>query len=466
MDTLVDTLFAALGAHAGRVAVTDPDTTLTYAELGAAAGRLAADLAAHQRPDRLRVGLLAPNSVAYVTCYAAVLRAGAVPFLIDAALGPAELAVVIEDCSLDLLIHDGRDVGTPLGAFGGLFLARLAPAADRHPLGADTAVCRFTSGSTGRPNCIEFPGHAVVAAARNWATGTGLTGGDRIACFAALSNGLAFNTSLLAAFLVGASLHLSRGLPTGGHIARLLQATGATRLVGFPALYESVVRRGLADDALAGVRIAISSGAPLRAETRAAFAALTGRTIRDYYGVAETGPLTFAAEPGAGLGRPLPGVDLRTGDDGGIRVRSASMGSRYLNAPGLLESRTDADGYYDTGDQGHLVDGELVLTGRTARMINVGGRKVDPTEVAAVLRTAPGVLDTVVFEAPDRHGGPAVVAAVTGGDLDRGALRAHCARVLAPYKVPSIVLLLADIPANSIGKPSLPALRELVTRSV
>lgn len=100
----------------------------------------------------------------------------------------------------------------------------------------------------------------MLAAARNWAAGTGLSAEDRIACLAALSNGLAFNTSLLAAFLPGASLHLSRGLPTASRIVRLLESTGATRLVAFPALYESIVRRS-STGGFAGVRAAISSGA-------------------------------------------------------------------------------------------------------------------------------------------------------------------------------------------------------------
>ena len=74
-----------------------------------------------------------------------------------------------------------------------------------------TQVCRFTSGTTGRPKCLEFSGDAVVSAARNWVLGTGMTGEDRTLCLAALSNGLAFNTSLLSTFLAGGELHFLKG---------------------------------------------------------------------------------------------------------------------------------------------------------------------------------------------------------------------------------------------------------------
>ncbi|WP_030741029.1 class I adenylate-forming enzyme family protein [Streptomyces sp. NRRL S-31] len=465
-------LTEALARHGDRVAVTDADGSLGYAELADRA-RTAADRLAryHARDERLRVGLYATNSVEYVVAYLATLYAGAVPFLADSAFGPFELSRIAEDCGLDLLIHapsaDVRSVVDEMldddGEFGYLVVSRVRRYDTPRPeLLADTEVCRFTSGSTGRPNCIEFSGAAVSAAAANWAKGTGLSADDRIACFAALSNGLAFNTSLLAAFLTGASLHLSHGLPTATRVVRLLETTAATRLVAFPALYESIVRRS-PEEGFATVRTAISSGAPLRETVREEFTRLTGVPIHNYYGVAETGPLTYAPDgTGSGLGAPLPGVRLLAGEHG-IRVRSESMGSRYLNAPGVFERRVDDEGYYRTGDQGHLTDGTLHLTGRTSRMVNVGGRKIDPIEVADVLRGAPGVLDAVAFEAENQHGEPtlaAVVAVETGATAQ--SLRTHCAATLPSYKVPGILRLVDRIPANSIGKPSVERLRRLL----
>ncbi|MDN3265231.1 class I adenylate-forming enzyme family protein [Streptomyces sp. CSDS2] len=470
---LPEVLTDVLARHGDRVAVTDADGLLGYADLAgrarSAADRLARYDVAGEPP---RVGLYATNSVEYVVAYLATLFAGAVPFLADSAFGPSELSRIAEDCGLDLLIHapsaDIRDIVsehlTDDGEFGYLTVSRVRRYETPRPrLLADTEVCRFTSGSTGRPNCIEFSGTAVSAAAANWVKGTGLTADDRIACFAALSNGLAFNTSLLAAFLQGASLHLSHGLPTASRVVRLLQSTAATRLVAFPALYDSIVRRA-PEEGFTTVRTAISSGAPLRDSVREEFTRLTGVPIHNYYGVAETGPLTYAADPtGSGLGTPLPGVHLLA-EEQGIRVRSESMGSRYLNAPGLFEQRLDGEGYYHTGDQGRLLDGSLHLTGRTSRMVNVGGRKIDPIEIADVLRAAPGVLDAVAFEAENQHGEPALAAVVAAEPgVTARSLRTHCAAALPSFKVPGILRLVDRIPANSIGKPSVERLRRLLS---
>ncbi|MEU2436622.1 class I adenylate-forming enzyme family protein [Streptomyces rubradiris] len=471
-DVLFDVMERALRAHPDAVAVSDRDTVLGYGELAEAGRRRAAALRALLPAcDRPRVGIRAANSVDYVVTYLALLEAGCVPFLIDRATGPQDTRHIQEDCGLDLLVHEEDapvpESGVPAGVLGSLRVTRFPAAPDRPALHDETEVCRFTSGSTGRPQCIEFRGHAVHRAAVNWAEGTGLDGDDSIVCLASLSNGLAFNTSLLSAFLVGAQLHLGRGLPTGGSVARLLSRSAATRLVAFPALYESLVKRALSKEALPRLRMAVSSAAPLDPRTKERFEAATGVPLQNYYGIAEAGPLTFATDPltDPGLGQPLPGVRLRAGTaerPDVVEVLSESMGTRYLNAPGVLEARVGADGFYRSGDRGYLSGGSLVLTGRTSQLVNVGGRKVDAKEVTDVLLGAPHVTDAVVLEAVDRHGATALAAVLTGAPgLDPAGARRHVARHLAPYKVPSLVRVVPEIPRGSSGKPNAAVLRRM-----
>ncbi|MGW2373266.1 class I adenylate-forming enzyme family protein [Kitasatospora sp. NPDC001683] len=469
---LADIMTKALRDGGGRAQVTDRHTRLTHRELDRAADEQATQLRALLGPgERHRVAIQSGNSVAYLVAYLAVLKAGSVPFLIDRASGPREVQLIWQDCGLDLLLQDeaaaAPEVGTPRGTLGSLLATGLPAREDAPALHDLTQVCRFTSGSTGRPNCIEFAGTAVHRAAANWAEGTGLSGGDSILCFASLSNGLAFNTSLLSAFLVGADLHLGSGLPTGGAVSRLLASTAATRLVGFPALYESLVRRPADGTAPPNLRMAVSSAAPLRPDTRSEFTARTGVPLQNYFGVAEAGPLTFAADPltDPGLGQPLPGVRLRAGTAAApevVQVHSQSMGTRYLNAPGVLEGRIDQDGFYHTGDTGYLSDGSLVLTGRTSQKINVGGRKIDALEVTHALLDVPGITDAVVLETPDRHGGSALAAVITAEPgFDPAEGRRRLSERIAAYKVPSLIRVVPQIPRGSTGKPAMAQLRGL-----
>jgi acyl-CoA synthetase (AMP-forming)/AMP-acid ligase II len=469
---LIDVITEALHQHGDQLAVADRRLSLSYRELDQASSAEASALRSLlPTGDRLRVGIRAGNSVAYVVAYLAILKADGVPFLMDQASGNRETAAIQQDCGIDLLIHEegtAPDTGTPCGTVAHLLLSRFGGRAGRPELDSETEVCRFTSGTTGRPCCIEFRGRAVARAAENWIEGTNLSGGDSILCFASLSNGLTFNTSFLSAFLVGTQLHLGSGLPTAATVSRMLTASAATRLVGFPALYESVVRRSAAlEGEFRRLRMAISSAAPLRPETKQEFMDHTGVPLYNYFGTAETGPLTFATDPltDPGLGKPLPGVWLRAGTPAQhevIEARSESMGTRYLNAPGVLESRTTSDGYYRTGDVGYLEDGSLVLAGRTSQIINVGGRKIDAVEVAEVLRSAAGVADAVVLEVSDQHGSPALAAVLAASpQLDLAGPRQYLAERLASYKVPSLMRIVAEIPRGSTGKPALAVLRHM-----
>ncbi|MFD7731519.1 class I adenylate-forming enzyme family protein [Kitasatospora phosalacinea] len=474
---LWERLSASLATHRDRPAVSDPTGTLSHGDLLTRSDELRSSLDAAARPghDRPRIALTLRNTAHYPIALLAVLGSGAVPFLFDPQWEETEIAAAVRSCGIDLLLHDRPlppAVAAPARPLpGGLQASAATGPRERPDLLPTTELCRYTTGSTGFPNCVEFSGDAVIGAATGWITGTGLRADDGILCFAGLANGLAFNTSLVPGLLAGSVLHLAGGLPTAGHVLRYVRETGPSRLTGFPALYASLLRRTAPAPELAGIRVAISSGAPLPPDDARALAERHGLSVANYYGIAETGPLTFDREPdpARGLGAPLPGVEFRFPPDAPaataaeIRVRSRSMGSRYLNAPGVLEQRLDPDGFYRTGDEGYLESGLLHLAGRSGKLINIGGRKVDPTEVANVLRTLPGVTDALVLEVARSDGDKALGALVAApGGLDADTVRAHCRSLLAPYKVPERLAVVDAIPTSSIGKARLTAARALL----
>ncbi|MET0136719.1 MAG: AMP-binding protein, partial [Kibdelosporangium sp.] len=376
MGLLTQVVAEQIAKHGDAVAVGGSRGHLTYSGLGELSAQLAVRLTELLAGDT-RVGIYAGNSPDYIALYLAVLKTGAVPFLMDPAMGAVELAAIASSCGLQAVVRDRHLPegvrSTQTDQVGPFHLDRLVPG-DAPDLLPTTEVCRFTSGSTGMPNCIEFSGTTVLNAARGWVQATSLEAGERILCFAGLFNGLAFNTSLLPAFLAGASLWLPSGLPTSGQVARFVDETGPTRLTGFPALYESLLRRETAIPGLADLRVSLSSAAPLKLETLAALREKHSLVVSNYYGVAETGPLTFDPAPPLdnGLGYPLPGVEFawRDADTQVLSVRSPSMGSRYLNVPGGFEARLDEAGFYRTGDEGESRDGRIFLHGRWASAIN------------------------------------------------------------------------------------------------
>jgi acyl-CoA synthetase (AMP-forming)/AMP-acid ligase II len=492
-----DAMTDALARHGGRRAMVGGTESLTYEELGgrieAAARRLRESLPAAGPGEAPRhVGFCLGNRPEYVVLYFAALYAGHLPLLLDANFNTGEIESIRGDCGLDALVIESAKAegfamsgaAEPVAFADGVVLLPLArPGATPFAPRPATQVCRFTSGSTGRPKCLEFSGDAVVSAARNWVLGTGMTGADRTLCLAALSNGLAFNTSLLSTFLAGGELHFLKGVPLTRPVANRIAEAGITRLVAFPTLYRNFVAPGGPErSAMASLKHAISAGAPLWPDVREEFRARYGLDISDYYGIAETGPCTFErhADHHAGLGEPLPGVEIRIapGEEGAdgegageVLVRTSSMASGYLNHPGMFEARLDADGFYHSGDRGRIDGGRLHLVGRTQDHINVAGRKIDPTEIVAVVSALDGVADAVAFPDEDlnREALVHLVVAVREDAREesiRAEITAACRSRLAPYKVPGRISFIAEIPRTGIGKPRIAMLREQLSTAI
>jgi acyl-CoA synthetase (AMP-forming)/AMP-acid ligase II len=201
---------------------------------------------------------------------------------------------------------------------------------------------------------------------------------------------------------------------------------------------------------------------------------LAERSIRvaDYYGIAETGPLTFNSSPipGGGQGYPLAGVSLRledVEDDVGVLfARSRSMGTRYLNYPGELEARISKDGYFRTTDRGSLAsDGKLHLAGRLGKSLNVGGRKFSSEEVEALLTSHPAVTASAAAVVVPSQGRPFLGAVVARREnIDAVELRRYCLTKIAPFKVPERIVFVEALPVNGAGKVQVAQVEQILLR--
>lgn len=488
-DSIQGTLSESVQTHAQRTALACGAERLSYRQLGdrvqAASRRFRAqrNLGRLGHLGRQRIGFCLANSVEYVISYFGALSAGDVPFLLDAHFNTHEIDVIQRDCGLDAIILEPAKV-VAVGLTGAAEPVPLGPDAVLLPLlrreipftlRETTRVCRFTSGTTGGPKCLEFSGEAVMAAARHWVSGTALDADDRVLCLAALSNGLAFNTSLLSTFVAGGELHLFAGAPLTRSVARRIGQEGITRLVAFPALYRHFAAPGGPDRAeLASLRLAISAGAPLWPDVRDEFRGRYGIDISDYYGIAETGPCTFERDASyhTGLGQPLPGVEIKIApgpdevETGEVLVRTDSMASGYLNYPTRFAGQLDADGFYRSGDRGRMIDGRLHLTGRTQEHINVAGRKIDPREIVSIVSALDGVEEAVCFPDEDLNRETLVhLVIATSRELTRTTVADACRSRLASYKVPGRISFVSEIPHNGIGKPRIALLREQLNPS-
>jgi acyl-CoA synthetase (AMP-forming)/AMP-acid ligase II len=112
-----------------------------------------------------------------------------------------------------------------------------------------------------------------------------------------------------------------------------------------------------------------------------------------------------------------------------------------------------SDGHYLTSDLGRLADGFLVLEGRVGKILNLGGRKIDPGEIEEALRGIDGVSYACVLPV-HVHGRPALAAFIESASLSRTDILRSLSGKLADYKIPSAIRVAAKLPRGDAGKVS------------
>jgi O-succinylbenzoic acid--CoA ligase len=173
-------------------------------------------------------------------------------------------------------------------------------------------------------------------------------------------------------------------------------------------------------------------------------------------------------------GLPLPLTELRittptgvgrSGKVGEIEIRGPTVFAGYLE-DGVAGPRDTADGWFRTGDAGHLDgDGYLYLLDRRDDLIISGGENVYPAEIERVLREHPSVLDAgVIGVAHESWGSRPVAAVVWSGAPDQThfELLRYCRKHLPGYKIPDRFLVLSELPRSPSGKLLRRALREMI----
>ena len=329
------------------------------------------------------------------------------------------------------------------------------------------AAVLWTSGTGGRRRGVQLSARGLLHVAHASATRLGLGPADRWYASLHLAHvgGLAL---VVRAAALGSAVVATAGF-SAAELSRLLDNGTATHASLVPVMLEALleVRKGQPLRRPAGALLVGGAHAP-RALVERALAA--GLPVALTYGMTEASSQVATASPSMvrerpdAVGPPLDGIELSVAAGGEILVRGPALALGYQGDPTPI---TDADGWYHTGDVGGLDgDGYLSVTGRIGERVITGGVTVDPAEVEAVIRAAPGVADCAVVGVADERWGERVVAAVVpvpGEALDPRALEAHQETRLSGAKRVRRWILVEAIPRNPNGKVNRAAVRRLVS---
>lgn len=405
------------------------------------------------------VGLSAPNGPAFLAGVIALRQHGRSVLLLDplAPLAERRRAAAALGARAMLSCVTGWPIDTAEWVF-----ARLPAAVDDGP-GDDVAFVKLTSGSTGAPRGVAATEAALLADDEALARTMGLRAEDRIVGAIPMSHSYGFSSVALPALVRGSVAVVP---DEEGPLAPLAvaRAAEATVFPSAPAYLQGLLKLSQPPAWPESVRLVISASAPLSADVASQFRERFGLPVHVFYGASECGGICYdrdgtAAERGT-VGAPVDGVRVGVepldgdGSEGLVTVESASVALGYLPAE---ESGPLGDGRFVTSDLALLDRGELRLRGRVDALINVKGKKVNPTEIEGVLLRLPGVAEVVAFGVPSADKASdtvrAVIACPTGG-ISREDVLAWCRQHLAEHKVPRSVVLVSAIPRTSRGKVS------------
>ena len=341
----------------------------------------------------------------------------------------------------------------------------------------DRAILLFSGGTTGTPKAALGTHQAIVMTTmqlRAYAR-TALNDWDDtltlvMPLFHVYGN-MALNTSLMARWPMAI-------VPNPRDIDDLIATIERARpavLHGVPTLFIALlnhpkIQAGKVD--MTSLKICYSAAAPLMAETKHRFEALTGGRLLEAYAMTETMlaaavcPVKAAHKEGS-VGIPLPDVEVRIVDAevGEQDMPSGQVGEIIIRAPqimvGYWERPTETanmirDGWVYTGDLGYLdEDGYLFIVDRKKDLIKPSGFQVWPREIEEVIASHPAVAEVSVAGVPDEYQGEVAKAWIVlraGQQVTADEIRTYCREKLAAYKVPKHVEFRDNLPKTMVGK--------------
>ncbi|CAG7877425.1 unnamed protein product [Brassica rapa] len=363
-------------------------------------------------------------------------------------------------------------------------------------LADDPALIVYTSGTTGKPKGVVHTHKSINSQVRMLTEAWEYTSADHFLHCLPLHHVHGLFNALFAPLYARSSVEFLPKFSVSGIWRRWRESypvndnktdNPITVFTGVPTMYTRLIQGYEAMDqetkessafAAQKLRLMMSGSSALPRPVMHQWESITGHRLLERYGMTEfvmaiSNPLRGERKAGT-VGKPLPGVEAKIVQDkndadgvGEICVKSPSLFKEYWNLPEVTKESFTEDGYFKTGDAGRVdEDGYFVILGRTsADIMKVGGYKLSALEIESTLLEHPTVAECCVLGLPDKDYGEAVTAIIVA---EAGAKRKRedeskpvmtleelCGWAkdkLAPYKLPTRLIIWESLPRNAMGK--------------
>jgi long-chain acyl-CoA synthetase len=485
---------------------------MTYNEVDAASRAVAAWLQQRlgvRRGDR--VAVMCPNLPAFPIAMLGIHRAGAAQVNVNPLYTPRELAHQLKDAGAETIVIFGGSTPTlaeivaetpvrtiisvDLGDGAGLPIP--SPAVDPRLEGTIRFADVLAQGAALTLDPVELSGDDILFFQYTGGT-TGLSKGAVLSHRNLVANSEQFKAFMPEAIEPGQEVlvlalplyhifglmvmlvYLSAGakavlIPNPRDMDGFIGAIKDARfsvIPGVNTLFQGMMahpRFGEID--LTSFKVAIGGGAAVIKATSEKWHKLTGKHLKEGYGLSETSPV-LCINPMAvthfteSCGLPVPSTEIKLldaegnevaqGEAGEICARGPQVMRGYWNNDAANAAAFTADGFFRTGDIGVFTeDGFLKIVDRKKDMVIVSGFNVYPNEIEAVVTACDGIAECACIGVPDDRTGEALrVYAVraAGAEVCDADVIAHCRRELAGYKVPRQVAFIDALPKSNVGK--------------
>ncbi len=485
-------LIERLSQFRDKTAIIDENGEYSYSDLLSSSSKVAAHLLRENESlNEARVAFIIPSSFEYVSVLLGIWRAGGIAVPLCVSHPDPELDSVISQSGAETVIAHPQFKGrmgvladnnnARFSAMDEVFssTARDLPDIDE----SARAMIVYTSGTTSRPKGVVTTHANIRAQIVSLVEAWGWADRDYILNVLPLHHVHGIVNILLCALWSGAKCEMMPRFDADT-VWKAFIDRDFTLFMAVPTIYSRLIRvweeasteeKEKMTHACRSMRLMVSGSAALPVSMLERWHEISGHVLLERYGMTEIGmalsnPLGGKRVPGH-VGKPLPGVQIRLKRDndeeqGEILVKGPNVFLEYWANPEATSSAFTEDGWFKTGDIACVnEEGVYKILGRdSVDIIKSGGYKISALEIEEVLRTDPGVADCAVVGVPDSEWGERVCAAlVSAGEanINLEALRFWCKDRLAPYKVPSLIIVVPELPKNALGKVVKPKVVEL-----
>lgn len=450
-----------------------------------------------------KVALFCPNNLEFTYCLLAAAKLGIALAPLPLTLkGQALLkALQVADCSYaiawvsvanqlvknDLLSSDKViSVGGDIDGVTDMASLMSIPAEHSDSFSADINapfILTMTSGSTGQPKPIVFTqATKIVRAFDATAQYYQLDKSDVVMVSTPLYHSLA-QRSLLMPLMLGASVVILPKFSVGAWLDAI-EAQKVSFLFAVSSQLKALLPK-LKQAQLTSLKCVVSSSATLESEDKKLLLSVLNCRFHECYGASEMGvisdfDITQPNVPINSVGKPLPNLKIKICDSerhalpigsvGEIACCSSTAFLGYYNLPEQTAQSYDSEGYFFTGDLGHLDEnGYLYYVGRTKEVIKSGGINVYPSDIELVSNYLPWVEECAAFGIEDEKFGEVILLAyVSSNNAPSNAkaqLQMHLLKELTDYQQPRILFDMTALPKTEMGKIHKPSIKHAYLQS-